>query len=229
LEVASGRLGEIAAGEVRAGRGWLKLIGDWPRRGIGPVTNFDETEMREAVAVAEAAGARVAIHAMAPDTPSLAVAAGVHSIEHGLFLTEEDVSHLGARAGMWVPTLLRAEATLAQLGAESSGGRLFTQGLARLEKMLPLAVEAGVSVLAGTDLVGSPAHVAAEALRLGDYGLTPRQVVEAVSIKGLIATGRDATFGLGTPANAALFPADPVAEPGVLAHPTMVVRLGRVL
>jgi imidazolonepropionase-like amidohydrolase len=196
---------------------------------MGPVVNFDEAELRAAVAVAEAAGAKVAIHAMAPETPSLAVAAGVHSIEHGLFLSPEDVSALGRRSGMWVPTLLRAEATLAQLGAASTGGRLFTEGLARLRSMLPIAIEAGVSVLTGTDLVGSPAQVAAEALRLRDYGLTARQVVESVSIEGHVATGRDAGFNPGTPANAVLFPADPVVEPEVLAHPAMVVRLGRVI
>jgi imidazolonepropionase-like amidohydrolase len=157
------------------------------------------------------------------------VSAGVHSIEHGLFLDEPDLESLGRRSGMWVPTLLRTEATLAQLGPGSSGGRLFAEGLAQVRRMLPLAIEAGVSVLAGTDLIGAPADVAAEALCLGSYGLSNSQVLAAVSTAGFEATERDAGFGPGSGADAVFFEANPLEEPGVLAHPAMVVRLGRIL
>lgn len=212
--------------EADAGRGWVKLIGDWPSRGVGPVANFSEDEVRRAVTVAEEAGSRVAIHTMAREVPSMAVAAGVHSIEHGLFLTAEDVAALGNRSGMWVPTLLRVEETMAQLGGESSGGRLLREGLENVRDLLPGAVEAGVHVLAGTDLIGSPADVAAEGINLGVYGLTGEQVVAAVSHAAFVATGRDPTFAVGAPANAVFFDADPTQEPGVLAHPAAVIRLG---
>lgn len=219
-----------AAGrEARAGRGWVKVIGDWPRKGIGPVANFDEDQLRRAVIAAREGGARVAIHTMARDVPSMAVSAGVQSIEHGLFLTGDDLSVLGERGGIWVPTLLRVEAIVAQLGEASSGGRLLMEGLANVRSKLPMAVEAGVHVLAGTDLVGTPANVAAEAARLGDYGLSNRQVVEAVSRAGFVVTGRDPDFAPGTPADAVLFDEDPVRELGVLARPSQVIRLGRVL
>lgn len=228
LEVTDDRLVETVMTQAEAGVGWVKLIGDWPRRGVGPVANFDETQLRTAVEAAESAGARVAIHTMAREVPSAAVAAGVHSIEHGMFLEEADLERLAARGGMWVPTVLRCEATLAQLGADSSGGKLFVEGLDRVRRLLPLAVEAGVKVLAGTDLVGSPADVAAEAIRLGDYGLSSRQVVEAVSTAAFIATGRPAAFEVGAPADAVLFSENPVGTLGVLAHPAHVIRLGEL-
>jgi len=212
-----------------AGRGWVKVIGDWPRRGVGPVANFSAAELAGAVAVAEEAGARVAIHTMAREVPSIAVAAGVHSIEHGLFLEEDDIAVLAARGGMWVPTITRCETTLAQLGVESSGGRLFREGLDRIGRLLPLAAEAGVHVLAGTDLVGSPANVASEALRLADYGLSNTQVLTAVSVGAFVATGRPDPFAVGSPADAVLFPADPIVDLGVLSSPGHVVRLGRVM
>lgn len=213
---------------AEAGSGWVKLIGDWPRRGVGPVANFTTSQLRDSVTAAEASGARVAIHTMAPDVPSQAVEAGVHSIEHGLFLTEDDVISLGARGGMWVPTVLRVEETTAQLGAESSGGRLLAAGLENIRGLLGSAIEAGVKVLAGTDLIGSPANIATEAIRLGQFGLTNRQIVDAVSMAGLSATGRDSTFTPGSPANAVLFAADPDLDPEVLRHPQQVVRLGRL-
>lgn len=221
------QLAAVVEEHAAAGRGWVKLIGDWPRKGMGPLTNFDESQLRQVVEIAGRSGAKVAIHAMARDTPSLAVAAGVHSIEHGLFLTEDDLGLLGARSGMWVPTLLRNESTMAQLGPDSSGGRLFVEGLENVRRLLPLAVEAGVHVLAGTDLIGEAADVAAEALRLIDYGLSPVQAVASVSTEGYAATGRDPDFATGSPADAVFFPANPVVEPRALAHPVLVMRLGR--
>lgn len=229
IEVGPGRLGAEVAVQAGVGLGWVKLIGDWPRRGVGPVANFDEAQLRLAVKAAEASGARVAIHTMAREVPSSAVAAGVHSIEHGLFLTEDDIGPLAGRGGMWVPTLGRIEKTIAQLGEGSSGGRLLSEGLENVQRLLPSAAEAGVRVLAGTDLVGSPARVAEEAIKLGAYGLSNRQLVEAVSTSGREATGRSFRFEPGSIADAVLYPVDPVVEPAVLAHPAAVVRMGRLL
>lgn len=222
---------QLAARVDRAadeGEGWVKLIGDWPRKGRGPVANFDLGQLTAAVEAASAAGARVAIHTMARGVPSWAVAAGIHSIEHGLFLDEDDIGVLGARQGMWVPTVLRVEALVGQLGPESSGGRLMREGLSNVRRLLPLAVEAGVHVLAGTDLVGAPADVVAEAIKLGETGLSNAQVVETVSSSGFAATGRPGAFVVGEPADAVLFDQDPTQELMVLAHPRHVIRRGVV-
>lgn len=229
IEVDPDSLETAVSVEAAAGAGWVKLAGDWPRRGVGPVANFDEDQLRLAVETASEVGARVAIHTMAPEVPSMAVRAGVQSIEHGLFLEEEDLAPLAEGGGMWVPTILRCEATLAQLGESSSGGKLFREGLDRVRKLLPRAVEAGVHVLAGTDLVGSPVDVAAEAVKLKDYGLSTLQVVDAISRSAFVATGRSAAFDEGAAADAVLFPVNPLEELEVLRHPSHVIRLGRVV
>jgi len=229
VEVDESSLGNAVREQARMGAGWVKLIGDWPRRGVGPVANFDVGQLQSAVALAHGLGSRVSIHTMAREVPSMAVTAGVDSIEHGLFLEESDLGPLGQRGGMWVPTILRCETTFAQLGAGSSGGKLFREGLDRIVRLLPLAVEAGVHVLAGTDLVGSPANVAAEAMKLGSYGLSNQQVVAAVSTAAFTATGRSAVFDVGAPADAVLLPANPVSELAVLGHPAHVIRQGVVL
>jgi imidazolonepropionase-like amidohydrolase len=229
LRVEPATLGRVVETQAEIGRGWVKLIGDWPRKGIGPVANFDEGQLRAAVEAAESLGARVAIHTMAREVPSMAVAAGVHSIEHGLFLGDEDLDRLGARRGLWVPTVLRCEATRAQIGPESSGGRLLGEGLQALPELLQKGFEAGVRVLAGTDLIGAPRDVAAEARRLAEYGLSNSQALAAVSTNGFLATDRSHDFGVGGPADVAFFPANPLDELGVLAHPGLVLRLGRIV
>jgi imidazolonepropionase-like amidohydrolase len=227
--VAPGDIGEVAAVAADEGAGWVKLIGDWPRKGVGPVANFDEEELKEAVAAAREHEARVAVHTMAREVPSMAVRAGVDSIEHGLFLTDDDLEMLGSRGGCWVPTVLQVEATIEQLGESSSGGRLLLEGLENVRARLANAVEAGVHVLTGTDLAIGTHQVALEAIRLWELGMAPVAVIEAVSWSGFRATGRQVGFDLGAPANAVLFSEDPVSNPRVLADPVAVIRMGRIV
>jgi imidazolonepropionase-like amidohydrolase len=213
---------------IEEGSGWVKLVGDWPRRGQGPLPNFDETQLARAVELAGESGARVAIHTMAREAPGMAVRAGVHSIEHGLFLSEEDLVQLGARGGMWVPTIIRMEAVVAQLGEGSSGGKLLVEGLGNVKELMPLAAEAGVHLLAGTDVTVGAHDVALEALKMVEYGLPVDRALEAVSVAGFEATGRSSRFEVGQPANAVLFSENPLDDISALAHPEHVIRLGAV-
>ncbi|MGA7229207.1 MAG: amidohydrolase family protein [Acidimicrobiia bacterium] len=227
--VHSGEFDRVMLESVEEGRGWIKLVGDWPRRGIGPQPNFTERELEKAVEIAEAAGSRVAVHTMARDVPSVAVRAGVHSIEHGLFLTEGDLVALGVRGGSWVPTVVQVETLIRQFGAESSGGRLFTEGLANVTRLLNPAVEAGVRILTGTDLAVGTSQVALEAIRLWELGLDARSVVAAVSLNGLAATGRETGFVIGSPANVVMYDVNPAEDPRALAHPKVIMWHGRRL
>ncbi len=61
------------------------------------------------------------------------------------------------------------------------------------------------------------------------HGLSNSQIVEAVSTSAFLATGREAAFAVGAPADAVLFPDNPIDNPRVLEHPAHVIRLGRVL
>ena len=222
----------LEAGIHDAGResaGWVKLMGDWPRKGVGPMPNFTQEQLSLAVGIAGEHGARVAIHTMAIDVPSMAVRAGVQSIEHGLFLTEDDLEPLASRGGIWVPTVLNMEAVLTQLGAESSGGKLISAGLDNVSRLLPLAAEAGVHVLAGTDLAVPSERVGEEAVGLHRLGLSREQAVRAVSTAGFAATGRNHAFEVGSPADAVFYDENPMIEPAVLGHPAMIVRRGSVI
>ena len=224
-----GQMVEAVRRAASESRGWVKLIGDWPRKGVGPLANFSEPELASAVATARSVGAKVAIHTMAREVPSMAVRAGVHSIEHGLFLTTKDIESLGSRRGIWVPTVLQMEAVISQLGESSSGGRLITEGLAGVLELLPMATEAGVHVLTGTDLALGAHEVGREAVRLWEMGMPAQDVIRAVSYSGLEATDRPYRFEVDAPADAVLFDVNPADELGVLAHPRHVVRHGRRL
>lgn len=207
--------------------GWIKIVGDWPRRGEGPRANFTETALRKAVGIAHDAGCRVAIHTMAPQAASIAVASGVDSIEHGLFMTEADIEALATRRGAWVPTIERVLTLITFLGRDSSGGKLLSAGLDNVRSLLPFATGLGVAVLAGSDLAVPHGRVAAEVLRLIEYGASVADAVSAASAAAYNYAGVDRGLTPGHRADAVFYAADPMDRPETLLEPAAVLRMGR--
>ena len=191
--------------------------------------NFDEVDLAAAVSTAHRAHARVAIHTMAPGTASAAVRAGVDSIEHGLFLTGEDVAALGARRGAWVPTIAAMETVAGSLRPGSSGYRLIHEGLENIRALLPGARATGVHVLAGTDLALRHGEVAREMVRLGEAGMDPTDVVMSTIFGAYEYLGTDHGFAPGRRADVVCVPGDPREDLSALLNPTFVMRLGNVL
>ncbi len=213
----------------RNGSTWVKIVGDWPKKGVGPTPNFEEEALRAAVEVAHAAGVRTAVHTCAPRAASIAVAAGIDSIEHGLFLTVEDIEALGRRGGAWVPTIDAMEAIRDMLGENSSGGRLFAEGLGNVRELLAGAPGVGVTVLAGTDLHLAHGHVAEEALKLHEYGLDAAAVVHAMTTAAYDYLGHHHAFSPGEDADVVFFDRDPREDLTVLQRPRLAVRHGRIV
>lgn len=208
--------------------GWVKIVADWPRRGVGPVNNYPLEAMTEAVSVAHAAGARVAVHTMA-DAASDAVAAGVDSIEHGPFLTETDLKALAARGGAWVPTIGNQKHWVDALGPDSSGGRLFRAGLKRIAENLPLAEELGLTVLAGSDLAIPHGQIATEARLLAEYGLTDKAATIATSSAAFEYVGRDNSLRPGGTADVVFFADNPYQDVTTLDRPTLIIHRGNLV
>ena len=208
--------------------GWIKIVADWPRRGVGPVNNYPLDAMTEAVAVAHDAGARVAVHTMAA-AASEAVAAGVDSIEHGPFLTEEDLYILAARGGAWVPTVGNQKHWADTLGPDSSGGKLFRAGLDQMSKNLPLAEELGLTVLAGSDLAIPHGHIATEARLLRDHGLSNRAATIAASLAAFDYVGRSGSLSGGDSADVVFFAENPYEDVTVLDAPLLIIHNGNII
>lgn len=208
---------------------WVKLVGDWPRRGVGVMPNYAEDELRSAVDVAHANGCRVAIHTAAPDAPSMAVNAGVDSIEHGLFLTESDLKLLGARAGAWVPTVVAMEGLAAELREGSSGRRMIHDGLANVASIIDGATEAGVFVLAGTDLTIPHGEVATEVMGLHRFGLSIADALASATGRASDYLGSPRRLGALSPADLVCFAADPLSNLEALAKPAFIMRRGQII
>jgi len=218
--VATERLLAAAEAELDRGATWLKLIADFPTldedgRPQPPVSPTYPADAVEAViALAHRRGARVAAHATSELAADL-VHLGVDSVEHGTRLAFEDVQQLGQRGGAWTPTLC------ASVGVGPDRDDSGARHSAAIREVLPTAVDAGVTVLAGTDVVGSlPAEVAL----LVEHGLSVEQALAAAS------TAARAYLGLADEptesTDLVTYDADPREDPAVLRSPAAVVIRG---
>jgi imidazolonepropionase-like amidohydrolase len=218
--VAAGDLVAAVEREIADGAGWVKLIADFPlmdgavpRRDTNAPT-YPIEAVTAAVAAAHGAGARVAAHTNDPVVSAL-IAAGVDSVEHGGALTEADLEKLGAAGGAWTPTLC-AGIGVARRGSEEAQ-RWAGEQSERYRMLIPRAVELGVTVMTGSDVVGS---VAEEVAMLFEHGLSPQQALDAAAGSPREYLGRRGGDDLVT------YAADPRDHPEVLATPAAVVLRG---
>jgi len=227
-EVEPDALVEFVRTKASTRGGWVKIVGDWPRKGIGPLNNYPLDILSEAVDVVHAAGARVAVHTMAASA-SEAVAAGADSIEHGPFLTSDDLRTLAERGGAWVPTVVNMLKFIDILGPDSSGGRMFLDGLDTMRHNLPLAEELGVTVLAGTDMAVPQGDVAVEAMRLKEYGLSDRAATNATSTSAFDYVGRSNSIHPGESADVVFFEENPYDNVATLRRPKLIIHRGQII
>lgn len=207
-------IGAIAA-EVGDGASWVKIVADFPLLENGEVAapaaaSYAFDVITAAVSGAHELGARVAAHTTTSAVSDL-VRAGVDSIEHGDALTMDDLEELGARGGAWTPTL---SACFPGRTTVRDDERDYAQ---RMTTLLPAALRAGVTVLAGSDITGT---VPAEIGWLHRLGLTIEQALDAAGTSAQTYLGASAQDSLIT------YQTDPRSDPDVLTHPAAVVIHG---
>jgi imidazolonepropionase-like amidohydrolase len=223
--VPADALVEAAIAEITAGARWVKLIGDFPvleppdRRTAESVPTYAIADIRRLVGAAHDAGARVAVHTNTGFVKEL-VCAGVDSVEHGAGLDEADLTALAAQGGAWTPTLCAGIEPRPADDPEQRKRR--SRRRERLEYLLPVAAGLGVTILTGTDVVGS---IAREVALMTELGLAPNIALAAASTAAHRFLG---VGGLspGELADLVSYHDDPREDPNVLAHPAAVVVQG---
>ncbi len=170
--------------------------------GLPGATHFNEDEIRAAVQEAAKFGKKVAAHAHGIDGIRKAVAAGVHSIEHGTFLHQDpDVIETMARRGIFlVPTL---KAGWAVIDGDTSKVPAWI-----VEKSLPiqqdsiqslkLAYEAGVPIAMGSD-AATPLNVhgenGLEIYYMQQAGMKAMDALVSATSQAAKALGQEAWLG----------------------------------
>jgi imidazolonepropionase-like amidohydrolase len=220
---------------LRAGADWIKLCTTG-----GVLSEHDDPRCAELtreeidVAVFEAArkGKGVLVHANGGEGLDNAVAAGARSVEHGVFLTEEQAQAMAA-AGCWlVPTLsvIRDVVALAEAGAlpPATAAKALDLGDG-FGEAVRIARDAGVRIALGTDALSADMHGRnlRELTLMHEAGMPLTEVLIAATAGGAELCGLGATHGRiaeGYVFDAIVLGRDP-SDPAVFADPATVTTV----
>ncbi|SNT11956.1 Imidazolonepropionase [Asanoa hainanensis] len=212
----------LAASQA-ASTGWVKLIGDW-KPGDPP---FPEAVVRDVVTAVHAVGGRVAVHAQNAEGCVIAVAAGVDSLEHGMWLDPALLTRMAEQGTALTPTLAALSDSLEKRKEQpdSPGKRWYVGGASKHPALVAAAAEAGVTLLAGTD---SRPHgrIADEIRTIAKAGVRAHDALATGSWAARAYLGLP---GLepGAPADAVVYAEDPREDLDQLDKPLAVILRGR--
>lgn len=199
---------------------------------------FTVAEIRAAVEEADQRESYVAAHAHALQGIKNGLAAGVRSFEHGTFLDAETADDM-ARAGAYlVPTLAVGHV----MASDWKAWGLTEDMLPRMEVAMSgmrnatkLAMEAGVRVASGSDLIGSEQRDRALELTLKAEIMGAMGAIVSATRTNARLMGIDDRLGTveeGKLADIIALPTDPLSDPAVFADQsrvTLVVKDGDVV
>jgi imidazolonepropionase-like amidohydrolase len=208
---------------------------------------FTVDEIRTAVTEAAMRRKRVAVHAEGIDGIRTALAAGVHSLEHGWFIDEEAIDRMVAQGTWWVPTLAlvplsverrqRDAAWNAQQLAQEDAKD--AQIFAQMQARIPLyreAIRRGVKVAFGTDqshrlLVGE--NLVELRFMVEWLGMSPMQALVAATSRAAECIERDDVGALapGRRGDVLVVEGDPLDDVRILERRErirLVVKDGRI-
>jgi imidazolonepropionase-like amidohydrolase len=197
---------------------------------------YSDEELAAAVDEAKKAGRTVAAHAHGDEGAAAAVRAGVRTIEHGTYLSDQTLALMKERRTCFVPTIATV-VDLIDVGGDYDNAVLSVRGRAMLPRVRDAAKRAsrmGVRLVAGTDTdygVRSTRRLQDEIAELVDAGLSPMDAIKAATSVAAQCLGVDQRIGTvkpGLEADLIAVDRDPLADVGALRDIVLVVNNGRV-
>ena len=162
--------------QIARGADWIKVYADYrwgPAGQPATMPTFSEAELRAMVETARSSGRAVVAHSSTPEGMRRAIMAGVEDIEHGDGGTPEVFALMKEKGVAFCPTLAAGYSTSRYAGWKP-GVDPEPAGLVRKRQTFKMALDAGVTLCAGSD-VGVFTH-GTEALELElmvSYGMSP--------------------------------------------------------
>ena len=213
---------------------WVKFVGDWIDREVGDLAPcWPGDVLKQAVARAHAAGARVAVHVFGEEALPDLIAAGVDSIEHGTGIDESTIDDVAARGIAVVPTRINI-GNFEKFAEQATKYPVYAERMRRLERSSAQRLrdlhDAGVPLYVGTDSGGQLPHgiVVDEMLAMRDAGLPTLDVLAAGSWKAREWLGLPGLVE-GAPADLVVYDDDPRADLAALRAPRRIVVRGNVV
>lgn len=197
---------------------------------------YTDAEVKVMVDEAAAKGIPVMAHAHGEEGALAAVKAGVRSIEHGTYLSEEALKLMKEKGTFFVPTYATV-IDLVQPGGDYDNPGLHLRGshmLPRLRETTERAHRLGVRIATGADTSYGPnsvTRIAHEVAAFVEIGMTPLQALQAATTVAAELLGLDKRVGViepGFEADLLVVERNPLEYVRALQDPLLVVTNGRV-
>ena len=196
---------------------------------------FTPEEMHAIIDTAHEYGLKVAAHAHGTAGMKLAVEAGVDSIEHGTFMTDEVVALMKQHGTYYVPTLSAGRWVLEKAKAGALPAIVIPKALLIgpiMTTTFQRAYTAGVKIAFGTDQ-GVAAHGdnALEFVYMVEAGMRPMDAIQSATIEAAKLIGVEKNLGsveAGKFADLTAVPGDVLADIKLVSKVSFVMKGGVV-
>jgi imidazolonepropionase-like amidohydrolase len=226
--------------EISYGADWIKVYSDHSyfatrdAQGqdiLDDIPTFTVEEMRAIVDEAHRQHHKVASHATALTGVHNSLEAGVDTIEHGDYISDEDLKTMASRGVYYVPTIYVG--VYVAEGRAKEGAPVWLQMTKIHEDTFRRAMKGGVKIAFGTDAGGFDwkENPAQEFKYMVDWGMSPMQAIQSATVTASELLGMQNQIGtieVGKFADIVAATGDPLKDITVLNKVDFVMKGGVV-